>query len=113
MLGVFLIFYGLNQFFHFLSTSYGQMPTLVRDFIDAVVWYLPFLYAFEILIGLFVILNRWTSFILIVLFPLSISFLIFIFANGNLPITWPALVVAALNVILVFSRKEKYTPLFD
>lgn len=112
-LGLILIVYALNQFFHFLPTGYGQMPEEARYFIDAVYMYLPFLYVFEIIIGLFLVLNKWTAFILIVLFPLSVSFLIFTYANQDLSETWPALIVALLNVILLINDREKYKPLFD
>jgi hypothetical protein len=88
------------------------MPEDARNFLDAVVMYLPILYIFEIIIGLFLIFNKWTAFILIVLFPLSVSFLIFMFANGELAITWPALVVATLNVILIVNNRERYKTLF-
>lgn len=107
-LGVFLVGYALNQFFHFLPTSYGKMPEDARNFIDAVVMYLPLLYAFEILIGLLLIFNKWTSLILIVLFPLSISFLIFMFANQDISETWSGLIVALLNVILLYNHKDDY-----
>lgn len=112
LLGIFLIGYALNQFFHFVPSSYGQMPEDARNFIDAVAVYLPFLYGFEILIGLFLIFNRWTPFILIVLFPLTISFLIFTYANNDLGETWPALIVAVLNVLLLINYQEQYRPLF-
>ena len=111
-LGIFLIVYALNQFFHFLPTGYGEMPEDARNFLDAVVMYLPLLYVFEIIIGLFLIINKWSAFILIVLFPLSVSFLIFMYANGELIETWPALLVAALNVILIINERERYKPLF-
>ena len=84
-----------------------------RDFIDGVAVYLPFLYIFEIIIGLFLILNKWTAFILIVLFPLSFSFLIFSFSNGDLVELVPAIIVAALNIILLIGHKEKYKYLFE
>jgi len=112
-LGLFLIVYALNQFLHFIPTGYTEMPEEARDFLDAVVIYLPLLYFFEIITGLFLIFNKWTSFILIVLFPLSVSFLIFTFANQDLSETWPALFVAALNIFLLFQSREKYKPLFD
>lgn len=111
-LGIFLIVYALNQFIHFYPTSYGTMPEDARNFIDAVVMYLPFLYFFEIVIGLLLVLNKWSPFILIVLFPLSVSFLIFTYANKDMSETWPALLVAALNVILLINGREKYKSLF-
>jgi hypothetical protein len=113
ILGVFLIGYALNQFLHFLPTSYGAMPTDAMDFIDAAVIYLPVLYVFEIILGLFLIFNKWTAFLLLVLFPLSTAFLIFSISNQDIADALPALVVAILNFILLFFEKEKYQPLFS
>lgn len=112
LLGVFLIVYALNQFLHFIPLSYGEMPENSRDFLDAVVIYLPYLYVFEILIGLLLIFNKWTKFILIVIFPLSIAFLIFNFTNNDMSKIFPALFVAFLNVFLLFKNKDSYKPLF-
>lgn len=72
-LGAFLIIYALNQFFHFFPSGYGKMPEDALRFIDAVVIYLPALYVFEMVVGLFLMINKWSAFILIVLFPLSVS----------------------------------------
>ena len=113
LLGLFLIVYGLNQFFHFFPSSYGEMPENTRSFIDAVVEYLPYLYIFEILIGLFLILNKWTAFIYVVLFPLSVAFLMFTILNKDFNNIWPALIVALLNFSLMFNRKDQYKPLFE
>lgn len=113
ILGLFLIIYALNQFLHFLPTSYGIMPENTRDFIDSVAVYLPYLYFFEILIGLFLIINKWSSFIIIVLFPLTISFLIFNLSNNDIIKIWPALIVAILNVALLINNKDKYKSLFS
>ncbi|SRX54311.1 DoxX family membrane protein [Aequorivita sp. CIP111184] len=112
-LGVFLIVYALNQFFHFLPTSYGEMPTDAKNFIDSVVIYLPILYIFEIILGILLVLNKWTPFLLLVLFPLSIAFLIFSISNQDLSDAWPALFVAILNFTLLLFEKEKYKPLFS
>ncbi|MBJ6366565.1 DoxX protein [Snuella sedimenti] len=113
ILGLFLIVYALNQFLHFLPTSYGTMPENTRDFIDAVAPYLPYLYMFEILIGILLLINKWTAFIIIVLFPLTIAFLIFNLSNNDISKIWPALIVAFLNIALVLSNKKKYIPLFE
>lgn len=112
-LGLFLILYSLNKFFRFLPTSYGKMPEDAMDFIYAVVEYLPFLYFFEIILGLFLVFNKWTPFLLLVLFPLSVAFLIFSIANRDFLDALPALVVALLNFILILFEKEKYKPLFS
>lgn len=112
-LGVFLIAYALNKFLHIVPSSYGTMQPIAQDFLDSVAIYLPVLYIFEIIIGLFLIFNKWKTFIYIVLFPLSVAFLMFSFINNDLSEMWPALLVAAINIILLFSRKEKYKVLFD
>ncbi|WNH08231.1 hypothetical protein [Thalassobellus suaedae] len=113
ILGLFLIIYALNQFLHFLPTSYDSMPENTRDFIDTVAEYLPYLYFFEIIIGLFLIINKWSAFIVIVLFPLTISFLIFNLLNNDLIKILPALIVAFLNFTLIIINKKKYKPLFS
>lgn len=112
-LGVFLIGYALNQFLHILPTSYGKMPELARDFLDAVLIFLPFLYVFEMCIGLLLIANKWTALVLLVIFPLSFSFLLFTLVNGDPLWMWPAVFVAGLNLFLLFENKERYLPLFD
>lgn len=111
LLGIFLIVYALNHFFQFLPTSYGEMPENTKNFLDAVVIYLPALYIFEILIGLLLIFNKWTSFLLIVLFPLSITFLIFVVSNSDISKMWPAFIVAFLNIWLLWMYRDTYKPL--
>ncbi|NNE03191.1 MAG: hypothetical protein HKN52_08490 [Eudoraea sp.] len=112
-LGLFLILYALNRFFHFVPASFGAMPEVTMDFLDAVAAYLPALYIFEIIIGLFLIFNKWTAFVLIVLAPLSVAFLIFSISNGEFSKAWPAFVVAIINVILLLRRREMFKPLFE
>jgi putative oxidoreductase len=112
-LGIFMIAYAANQFLHVLPTGYSEMPESARKFIDGVAIYLPALYVFEMLIGLFLILNKWSAFLQIVIFPLSVAFLIFMFANQDIKETWPALIVALINVFLLWYDREKYMPLFD
>jgi hypothetical protein len=108
-----MILYALNQFLHLVPTGYDDMPEDAKNFIDSVVVYLPYLYIFEIVIGLFLIFNKWSAFIQVVIFPLSVSFLIFTFANQDISETWPALIVAAINIFLIYTDREKYRPLFD
>jgi uncharacterized membrane protein YphA (DoxX/SURF4 family) len=113
VLGLFLILYGLNKFFHVVPTGFGEMPENARDFIDGVAVYLPYLYIFEILIGLLLVLNVWTPLILIVLAPLSVSFMIFVIANCDPSEVGPAVIVAVLNLILLLGESDKYKTLFS
>jgi len=112
ILGLFLIIYALNQFFHFLPHSYGKMPGITQDFLDAVSVYLPALYFLEFILGVFLVLNKYTAFILIILAPLSVAFLIFSISNGVISRAWPAILVAGINVLLMLRRTELYKPLF-
>lgn len=112
-LGLFLIVYALNKFFHFVPNSYGAMEEEAQSFIDAIAGYLPVLYFFEIIVGLFLVFNKWKTVIYLVLAPLSVAFLMFSIINGDLNELWPALLVATINIVLILSRKEKYKELFD
>ena len=112
LLGVFLIGYAANQFLHYIPSTYGDMPQSAEDFLDTTAPYLPYLYIFEFIIGVFLLLDKWTSFIYILLFPLTFSFIMFTIINKDLGDMWPALVVGTLNIILLFSKKETYKVLF-
>ena len=112
VLGLFLITYALNKFFQFLPAGYGEMPEPTQDFLDAVAAYLPALYIFEIVLGLFLLINKWIPAVLLVLFPLTVSFMIFSMANGDLMLAWPAILVAVVNVVLMWDRRDRYKPLF-
>ena len=112
VLGLFLITYALNKFFQFLPAGYGEMPEPTQDFLDAVAAYLPALYIFEVILGLFLLFNKWTPAVLLVLFPLSISFLIFSVANGDVVMAWPAILVAFINIFLMWNLRDRYKPLF-
>ena len=113
ILGLFIMIYGLNQFLHIFPTSYGRMPEEAREFLDSIVNYLPFLYIFEILIGILLIFNKWTSLVLIVLFPLTIAFVMFVITNKDMSEMWQAGIAALLNILLIYDRREKYLPLLD
>ena len=110
VLGAYLIIYAANQFLHFLPSGYGDMPDFTRNYLDAVLPFLPALYIFEILLGIVFIMNRWIPFLVIVLAPLSVNFLIFNFANGGWNIISAAF-VAVLNLLLIYQYRHLYKPL--
>jgi putative oxidoreductase len=111
VLGTFLILYAANQFLHFLPSGYGKMPDFTRDYLDAVLPFLPALYIFEIILGFAFITNKWVPFLVIVLTPLSVNFLIFNLANGGWNILSAAF-VALLNIVLIYQYRDRYKPLF-
>ncbi len=123
ILGLFLIIYALNQFLHFFPTSLGEMPEFTQSYLDAIAPFLPALYIFEILIGILLIVNKWSPFVSIMMAPLTVNFLIFNITNlilnfpqnglmNNIGMIWPAAIVAILNIILLYQYKDKYRPLF-
>jgi len=112
ILGTFLILYAANMFLHIVPTGYGEMQDFTREFLDAVLPFLPALYIFEILLGIILIWNKWVPFIILLLAPLSVNFLIFNFVNGGWNLI-PALFVAILNIVLLYQYKDKYKPLFN
>ncbi len=111
ILGAFLVLYGANMFLHIVPTGYGDMEDFTREFLDSVLPFLPFLYIFEILLGIVLIWGKWVPFLMILLAPLSVNFLMFNFLNGGWNII-PAIIVAMLNLVLLYQYKEKYKPLF-
>ncbi|MDF1572845.1 MAG: hypothetical protein P1P82_14650 [Bacteroidales bacterium] len=111
VLGAFLVLYAANQFLHFLPSGYGKMPDFTRDYLDAMLPFLPALYIFEIILGLAFITNKWVPFLVIILAPLSVNFLIFNLANGGWNILSAAF-VALLNLVLIYQYRDRYKPLF-
>lgn len=111
VLGTFLIIYAANQFLHFLPSGYGKMPEFTREYLDAVLPFLPALYIFEIILGIAFITNKWVPFLVIILAPLSVNFLIFNFANGGWNILTAAF-VAVMNLALIYQYRDRYKPLF-
>lgn len=111
VLGTFLIIYAANQFLHFLPSGYGKMPDFTRDYLDAVLPFLPALYIFEIILGIAFITNKWIPFLVILLAPLSVNFLIFNLANGGWNIISAAF-VAVMNLLLIYQYRDRYKPLF-
>lgn len=87
------------------------MPDFTREYLDSILPFLPALYIFEIILGIVLIMHRWIPFIMILLAPLSVNFLIFNISNGGWNIVSAAF-VAAFNLIIIILHRESYKPLF-
>ena len=114
ILGLGLLFFGLTKLIHF-----NIMPTHIYTgeaaiFIDSLSntgYILKTVGIFEIFIGLLLLLNKWISFALLLLVPISVNILLFhIFLD--LPGLIVALVVVVLNAILIYKHWKVYRPLF-
>ncbi|WP_435578574.1 DoxX family membrane protein [Gilvibacter sp.] len=113
LLGLALLVFGANKFFEFLTPP--EFPPRAAEFmtsLDATGYVLYIVGALEILVGLMLLLNKWVPFALILLAPISLNIVLFhIFLD--LPDIGIALVVAGLNVVLIYKYWKAYTPLFN
>ena len=113
ILGVGLIVFGLNKFIGFIPMP--ELPANAGDFmasLQATGYVLPIVGIFEILIGILFLLNKAVPFALLLLAPISVNILLFhLFLD--LPGISGALIIAVLNVILIYKHWKIYRPLFS
>jgi len=112
VLGIILLVFGANKIYPFFELP--QPPAEAASFIQSLAetgYVLTVVAIFEIVIGLMLIFKLWVPFALLVLVPISLNILLFhLFLD--VPAIAGALVVVALNVILLYKHKQKYRPLF-
>jgi putative oxidoreductase len=112
LLGIILLAFGLNKFFTFIPLP--DLPTDAKSFMESLGqtgYILQVVAVLEILIGLMLIAKKWVAFALILLAPISANILFFhLFLD--LPGLSAAILVVALNVILIYKHWKQYTPLF-
>lgn len=114
ILGLGLLFFGLSKLIHF-----NFMPTHIYTgdaalFIDSLSnsgYILKVVGIFEIFIGLMLVLGKWVPFALLLLAPISVNILLF-----HLFLDTPGLIIAiiviALNSVLIYKHWSSYRPLF-
>jgi uncharacterized membrane protein YphA (DoxX/SURF4 family) len=114
ILGLGLLFFGLSKLFNF---NFMPMHIYTGDaaiFIDSLSntgYILKVVGTFEVLIGLLLVINKWVSFALILLAPISVNiFLFHLFMDT--PGLILAMVVIVLNAILIYKHWKVYRPLF-
>ncbi|MEP2936504.1 MAG: DoxX family membrane protein [Gilvibacter sp.] len=112
VLGLVLLVFGLNKFFGFIPMP--ELPTQAGDFmtsLGATGYVLPVVGALEVIVGLMLIFNKWVPFALLLLAPISANIVLFhLFLD--LPGIAIALVIAALNIVLIGKYWKSYSPLF-
>ena len=113
LLGLILIVFGANKIYSFIPLP--TPPPQAADFIHSLTetgYVLTVVAIFEIVIGLMLILKLWVPFALLVLVPLSLNILLFhLFLD--VPAIGTALLVVALNGIMLYKHRRKYIPLFQ
>ena len=112
LLGLILIVFGANKLYSFIPLP--QPPQHAGEFMSSLAatgYVLPVIAVFEIIIGLMLLFRIWVPFALVLLVPLSLNILLFhLFLD--VPGIIAALVVVALNGILLYKHRIKYMPLF-
>jgi putative oxidoreductase len=112
ILGLGLILFGLNKFFGFMPIP--ELPENAASFmssLQATGYVLPVVGFLEVVIGLMLIVNKAVAFALLLLAPISINILLFhIFLD--MPGIAGAIVIAVINVILIYKHWKVYKPLF-
>jgi uncharacterized membrane protein YphA (DoxX/SURF4 family) len=112
ILGLGLIFFGLNKFFGFMPIP--ELPEDASSFmtsLEASGYVLPVVGFLEVLIGLLLVANKAVPFALLLLTPISINILLFhLFLD--LPGIGGAIVIAVINVVLIYKHWKVYKPLF-
>ena len=107
-----LLVYGINKFFGFMPIP--ELPENGSSFMSslrATGYVLPLVGVLEIIIGLLLLFNRSVPFALLLLAPISANIILFhIFLD--LPGIGVALVIAVLNIVLIYKHWLVYKPLF-
>jgi putative oxidoreductase len=107
-----LLVYGINKFVGFMPIP--ELPESGSSFMSslrATGYVLPFVGVLEIIIGLLLLLNKSVPFALLLLAPISANIILFhLFLD--LPGIGVALVIAFLNIVLIYKHWLVYKPLF-
>jgi putative oxidoreductase len=114
LLGLLLVLFGLNKLLPTPFIPLPQLPVKAADFMSSLVatgYVLKTVGTLEILIGALLLAKKWVAFALIALVPISLNILLFhlfLDASGIAG----ALLVATLNVILIYKHWSQYNSLF-
>ena len=108
LLGTILLLSGLNKVLKIIPTP---ADNLIESF-GQVDYIFPVVAALEIMISILLLAKKWVAFALLLFVPLSINILLFHFYL-NFQGMIPAIVVAALNGVLLYKHRRQYVPLFE
>ncbi|MCF6168379.1 DoxX family membrane protein [Lutibacter sp.] len=112
ILGLALVVFGANKFFGFIPNM--EMPAAAGNLMSAMMesgYMLKLVGVTEIIVGLLLLIKKWVPFALIVLAPISLNmifFHIFLAPAGMAP----AVIVAIINILLIYDNWGKLKILF-
>lgn len=114
-LAIGLILFGINKIVPSPFIPLFEMPMAAANFLESLenTGYVFYVIAVvEILVGLMLLLNKWVPFALLLLAPISLNILLFhLFLD--ISDVWVAVVIVALNVVLIYKYWRVYRPLFQ
>jgi len=112
LLALLLIVFGSNKFLNFLPMP--EATGAGADFLNslnATGYIFPFVGVLEVFIGVMLLLKKWVPFVIILLAPISINIVLFHLFLA-IPGVGPALLLVALNSMLLYKYWKLYRPLF-
>ena len=112
LLGLMLLVFGANKFLHFIpmEAPSGAAGNFLNS-LGATGYIFPIIGILEVIIGLMLLLKKWTAFALILLAPISLNILLFhLFLD--IPGISMALLVFIFNLALIYKHWPQYKPLF-
>lgn len=110
LLGVILVVFGLNGFFHFITPPAMSIKgTLFIQALVATGYMLPFWKGTEVICGICFLFNRYVAFASVVVMPVILNIFAFhlFLDRGNLLI---GMLMVAMNLIVMFTQREKLYP---
>jgi len=111
ILGLSLIFFGLNLFFQFFGLPpFNEAGTNYLGALFATGFIFPIMGTVMLLTGILFVLNKCSPLATIILFPISLNIILFhIFLDSSGWIT--ASVIFILNIYLIYVNFDAYKPL--
>jgi putative oxidoreductase len=112
ILGIIYLVFGLNFFFHFIPMPPPQgKAAAFEGGLFGAGYFFPFMKVIEIASGLFLLLNRYTAFFLLLLFPITVNICLFhaFLAPEGLPLGGLMLL---LHLFLGYSYFKYYSSIF-
>jgi putative oxidoreductase len=114
LLGLIYLVFGLNFFFQFLHMP---QPTLSKEAtgfetgLFGAGYFFPYMKVVEILSGIALIVNRYTAFFALIIFPVTLNIFLFhtILAPAGAPM---AIVMLVLNLFLGYAYRKYYATVF-
>jgi len=114
LLGLIYVVFGFNYFHPFLHMPMPVMSKEASGFEGGLMgagYFFPFLKVVEIVSGLFLIINKYTAFFVLIIFPITLN--IFLFHAALLP---SGLTMAApmllINLFLGYAYRKYYAGIF-